>query len=125
MRQAIRRLPPLRLRLADFEKLPEYSASLPTGTTIGKRWRRLDGAHDPDFLRAGGKPAWMIGQYTRDKIISAYRDERLPGGVGDIDPANPKGPLIHARCRIRAVTEITWFRPVIRVPAGSSPRASS
>ncbi|KKM74952.1 hypothetical protein LCGC14_1395140 [marine sediment metagenome] len=35
----------------DFEDLLEYSASLPTGTTIGKRWKakRCDG--------------WVMGEY--------------------------------------------------------------
>lgn len=35
----------------DFEDLFEYSTSIPTGTTIGKRWkaRRIDG--------------WVMGEY--------------------------------------------------------------
>lgn len=60
----IRKLPPLRLTPEEFRVLREYSASYPTGTTIGKRWKRLDGAHDHDFVRRGGKPAWMIGEYA-------------------------------------------------------------
>lgn len=56
-------LPRLRLTAAEFNALPEYSASLPTGTTPGKRWKRLDGAFDRDFVRRGGKPRWMIGEY--------------------------------------------------------------
>ncbi|WP_215745945.1 hypothetical protein [Gluconobacter sp. P1C6_b] len=35
-----RQRPPLFGTLAYFESLPEYSCSLPTGTTPGKRWRR-------------------------------------------------------------------------------------
>ncbi|GFE97539.1 hypothetical protein [Gluconobacter sp. Gdi] len=31
--------PPLRGTLSYFKSLPEYSCSLPTGTTPGKRWR--------------------------------------------------------------------------------------
>lgn len=53
------RLPPLRLTRAEFDALPEYSATLPTGTTPGKRWRRHDGAHDPSC----NKPVWMVGEY--------------------------------------------------------------
>lgn len=53
----------LRLTPRQFLELPEYSCSLPTGTTIGKRWRRLDGAHDREFIAGGGKPKWIIGEY--------------------------------------------------------------
>lgn len=56
-------LPRLRLTAAEFKALPEYSCSLPTGTTIGKRWKRLDGAHDRAFKAAGGKPRWMVGEF--------------------------------------------------------------
>ena len=49
-----------------FRRLPEYSASLPTGTTPGKMWRRHDGAHDPVFIARGGAPKWQIGQYDPD-----------------------------------------------------------
>jgi hypothetical protein len=37
------RYPRLRLSEQELFALPEYSCSLPTGTTIGKRWRR----HEP------------------------------------------------------------------------------
>jgi hypothetical protein len=59
----IDKLPPLRLTRPEFEGLLEYSATLPTGTTTGKRWRRLDGAHDHAFKLLGGKPRWVIGEY--------------------------------------------------------------
>ncbi len=39
----------------DLEKLPEYSASLPTGTTIGTKWRRLVGS------------MWWIGEYVASR----------------------------------------------------------
>lgn len=39
--------PRMRITWQAFSKLDEYSASYPTGVTPGKRWRRLDGAHDP------------------------------------------------------------------------------
>lgn len=79
--------PPLRLTKAEFEALPEYSASFPTGTTPGKRWKRLDGSHDQAFIDRGGKPEWWVGEF---------------------DPADDgKGPDIR----------INWYRPVIRVKA--------
>lgn len=87
---AISDLPVLRLPLHEFNALLEYSASLPTGTTPGKRWKRLDGSHDRAFIRAGGKPRWMIGEYD-------------PNDDG-------KGKKI----------KVNWYRPVIRVPAGQA-----
>lgn len=39
----------------ELDGLPEYSASLPTGTTIGKRWKAK---------RANGE--WQIGEYVLD-----------------------------------------------------------
>jgi hypothetical protein len=55
--------PTLRIQAAEFLALPEYSATLPTGAYPGKRWRRLDGCYDRQFLMAGGKPRWVIGEY--------------------------------------------------------------
>lgn len=52
-------LPPYHLTKAEFDALSEYSATLPTGTTPGKMWKRHDGAHDP----ACTEPFWIIGQY--------------------------------------------------------------
>lgn len=83
-------LPCLHLTKDEFDALLEYSASLPTGTTPGKRWKRLDGAHDQSFKARGGKPRWMIGEY---------------------DPTDDgKGKTIR----------INWYRPVIHVRATSS-----
>ena len=47
------------LTKAEFDALPEYSATLPTGTTPGKRWKRHDGLFDPTCT----DPKWMIGEY--------------------------------------------------------------
>lgn len=49
----------IHLTREEFGALPEYSASLPTGTTPGKRWRRHDGAFD----HACKQPQWLIGEY--------------------------------------------------------------
>lgn len=59
-------LPVLRLSALAFHELYEYSCSVPTGTTIGKRWKRLDGAHDQGFIRRGGIPQWVIGEYAEN-----------------------------------------------------------
>lgn len=72
--------PVLRLTYQQFMKLPEYSATNPTGTTIGKRWRRLDGCYDKNFQRAGGKPRWIVCEYAECSppekhrvVITRYR----------------------------------------------------
>jgi len=41
----------------ELGKLPEYSCSIPTGTTIGKRWRRRTNYNDPNS-------DWCIGEYV-------------------------------------------------------------
>lgn len=54
-------LPTERIKARVFFALPEYSATIPTGVTIGKRWRCLVGAHDPYFR---GKPRWVIREFV-------------------------------------------------------------
>jgi hypothetical protein len=76
----------LHLTRAEFDALDEYSATLPTGTTPGKRWKRHDGAYDRAFIVAGGKPKWMIGEFDPDD--------------------DGKGPTI----------KINWYWPVLIVP---------
>lgn len=69
-------LPILKLTLREFEELPEYSATYPTGVIIGKRWKRLDGLYDAEFKRAGGRPRWVIGEYVEvagDKTKARYK----------------------------------------------------
>lgn len=53
----------MRMFPEEFRQLPEYSATMPTGTTPGKLWKRLDGDFDREFKAAGGQPRWIIGQY--------------------------------------------------------------
>lgn len=57
----VARLPHVELTQAELEALPEYSCSLPTGTTIGKRWK-LDVHFRPGPPNAF--PAWLLGEYT-------------------------------------------------------------
>lgn len=83
-RDLIAEFPRLRLTPREFAKLPEYSATYPTGTTPGKMWKRLDGSFDRAFIHAGGKPYWMVMQYDpaapSDAAIAAMeaRGERPP-----------------------------------------------
>lgn len=55
----------------EFSELLEYSCSIPTGTTAGKRWKRDNNwgglvGHDP----AQG-PDWYLGEYFLDGTIPA------------------------------------------------------
>lgn len=53
-----------------FQKLPEYSCSLPTGTAIGKRWRRLKRWLEPlEPVPGQGqvvvtRESWVLGEYV-------------------------------------------------------------
>lgn len=87
------RLPKLRISAREFEALPEYSCSVPTGTTPGKRWKRLDGVYDRSFMARGGKPRWMVGEY---------------------DPACPSDAK---------TIQIFWYRPIIQIRAATELRA--
>lgn len=74
-----RELPPLHITYAKAVALPDYSASYPTGVTIGKTWRREDGGFDHAFKAAGGVPRWRIMRYEEvdgdEKMakIASYR----------------------------------------------------
>lgn len=47
---------------AMFERLPTYSTSIPTGTTIGKFWRCNTTHGTPDYSEDG---PWLLGCYER------------------------------------------------------------
>ncbi len=49
-------LPVALLTKAELDALPEYSWSIPTGVTPGKRWKR-------DENDGRGSKAWMLGEY--------------------------------------------------------------
>lgn len=50
------------ISVRELAQLPEYSCSVPTGTTIGKRWRRDVNAYRQD--RRGAPPEWVLGRYV-------------------------------------------------------------
>lgn len=52
----------LKLTREQFNELPEYSRSIPTGTTIGKRWRREHQWYENGEL----KSRWWVGEYIVD-----------------------------------------------------------
>ena len=47
----------IRLTKNEFDQLPDYSLSVPTGRTIGKRWKRQ---HVDETMTLG----WVMGEYT-------------------------------------------------------------
>lgn len=55
---------PIQMTAAELRELPEYSCSLPTGTTIGKQWKC-------DYAAFGRKPPgspkeWWMAEYVDD-----------------------------------------------------------
>lgn len=45
----------------EFDALPEYSCTLPTGTTIGKRWKRGWPYQEP-------RTDWYLGEYAKSAL---------------------------------------------------------
>ncbi len=67
--------PPIRLSRSALAALDEYSRTLPTGTTIGKRWKRNanDGRYFP--IDVWGlrfvfpvPPRWTMGEYAESAL---------------------------------------------------------
>jgi hypothetical protein len=83
--------PPIRLSSSAFSALREYSRTLPTGTTIGKRWKRnaRDGYYFPVDVWGlrfvfPAPPRWMMGEYAESTLpgmvdILWYRVEVVDG----------------------------------------------
>jgi hypothetical protein len=49
----------IKMSNAEFESLLEYSTTLPTGTTLGKKWRR-------HILAGPAQGEWWMGEYVPD-----------------------------------------------------------
>lgn len=49
----------VRLTQQEFDELLDYSCSIPTGTIIGKKWKRRNDYHDES-------KGWMMGEYIQD-----------------------------------------------------------
>lgn len=45
----------------EFDALPEYSCTLPTGTTVGKRWKLGWPYHEP-------RTRWFLGEYAKSDL---------------------------------------------------------
>lgn len=61
---------PVRMTKRELRKLLEYSTTLPTGTTIGKRWKR-----NLNWSDSSAEPEWILGEYIPDP-------NGVPGMVG-------------------------------------------
>ncbi len=59
----IKELPTLHIPESEWKFIKEYSTTLPTGISAGKRWKRKHGAFDQEFKAMGWKPKWVIGQF--------------------------------------------------------------
>lgn len=106
-RDFIATLPRLRLTPRQFGQLSEYSCSYPTGTPPGKMWKRLDGAHDHAFRRAGSQPYWMVMQYDPAASSDAQ-----------IEAMKARGEPVPTRI------SILRFKPVITLRADARPSAA-
>lgn len=76
------KLPVLEMGETEFARLGEYSMTMPTGTTKGKRWRR-----NLHVFGGPGGALWIVGEYgdvsDDGKRITThwYRPELLPQRV--------------------------------------------
>lgn len=55
----LRRHPLVTMTPVELNALPEYSCSLPTGTTIGKRWRKRIPYYTNQPLQC-----WLVAEYV-------------------------------------------------------------
>ena len=63
----------------EFDVLHEYSCSLPTGTSVGKQWKR----RIPYEIRTDPPNEWYLGEYVESSI---------PGQIGiGVDPNTTTG----------------------------------
>ena len=67
---------------AVFDELPDYSRSIPTGTTIGKCWKRQ--CYEGINGRTAPADIWWLGQFTRNlPVPRCCRYHRCISGVID------------------------------------------
>lgn len=98
----------IRLYAHDLESMPEYSSTLPTGTTLWKIWRRLE-------LHAGGFSAPPHAREDLQRHVSAGVPVEERWFVGQYVPCREHGERCPDHVGIR------WFRVVLR--AGPAPPA--
>jgi hypothetical protein len=116
-----RSLPPMRIDLASAQRLPEYSTTSPTGVTLGKRWRRENGAFDEGFKRRGGKPRWVICEYQEAPDEYKMTNFLLTplGNVKSIQACDLTENLASRRLYTKIpMCKMVTYRPVVRVKMG-------
>ena len=66
------------LTQAEFDALPDYSCSIPSGTTIGKQWKRRRNYHDESS-------GWLRGEYAEStrpgRVLINWRNIVVEGEV--------------------------------------------
>lgn len=75
------------LSIKEFKELPDYSCSIPTGTRIGKRWKR----RTPYEIKLGVMNTYRMGEYV-ESSTPGYVDIEwttiiLPDGYDPEDEA--------------------------------------
>jgi len=80
------------LSVREFEALLDYSCSLPTGQTIGKRWRR----REPYVITETSQHEFYMGEYVeslkRDMIGIEWTKIILPPGYVPFELRNRSTP---------------------------------
>ena len=72
-------LPVISLTADEMQRLPEYSATIPTGKTIGKRWRRRMTERSAWDRNGCGKTLWwVVCEYAH---LSAEDQLKWPGDI--------------------------------------------
>jgi hypothetical protein len=66
-------LPVERIKRRTFDRLYEYSCSMPTGVIPGKVWRR-----DLNFGTSDRTKCWVLGEYTTKDENTCYIEWRRP-----------------------------------------------
>lgn len=89
-------LPAVAVSESVFKRLMDYSCSVPTGTTIGRWWKRRVDYND-------ASKGWLLGCYgpcatDPSKVTMHWRrltwypwiEDDAPTNAGDLPPLNPK-----------------------------------
>jgi hypothetical protein len=63
----------IQLTRRELHALDNYSCSLPTGTTAGKRWRRA-----VDYYRQDDNDAWYLGEYGQPFPTGHEHEGQIP-----------------------------------------------
>lgn len=97
-----------------IKELYEYSATNPTGVTIGKMWRRLNGDFDQEFNRKGGIPKWVVCRYEEaPPSLLRRREGYLSTVPPDEWPSSPPPGYVWVE-----MAQTVTYRPVVKRKMG-------